>query len=350
MFDILQISNIIVQQDIFYGYILLQMNKICDNDFKSLAGVRSNNNGQIDLIYNEKLLSKLTLNQQLAVIQHQIKHIAHGHIHFLQRLYDANKLLSNIAMDMAINCTIDDLPKKCLYPSLYGFPNNQTCQFYYQKLLTKTQAYIKDILAKQDITVNDHEQLNNIPESICGEIVQQSLQAATLAGYNTAGLEKILGWMKKKGKLKWNKILKSNISKLTIPSDNIQSTKNKTSRRFGSIPGFKKTYQYNNILVLLDTSGSMSSSVISNILTQIYNMSHLVKTIEVVQFDVSLKPPIKWNNKIQFNLIGRGGTHFTDQMINEINKKYKNWIKIVMTDGQINNIQNMFTNIVGQLI
>lgn len=350
MFDIQQISNIIMHQQLFYGYILLQMNKILDNDLPYMACVSCGNDGEINLLYNSILLSQLTLNQQYAVIQHQIKHIAHGHIYFLNRLYNQDKKLVNIAMDMSINCTIQDIPNNAILPKHFSLPNYQTCQFYYQHLLNDDKNKIQKILSINKLNVIDHSQLSNIKQNINKQFVQDAIQVAKTAGVNTDNYSKYLQWIKCKSKVNWNIILKSNISKLTIPSDNIQSTKNKISRRFKTIPGSKKTYQYNNILVLLDTSGSMTQIMLSNMLTQIYNMSRLVNKIIVVQFDTTLKQPIIWNNKIKFKLTGRGGTVFNNDMIQYINLMYKDYIKIIITDGEIIGLQNMLQLILGKII
>ena len=82
-----------------------------------------------------------------------------GHVLFLNRLYNSNHYIANLAMDMAINPTIKNLPKSCVLPKQFNLKDYQSCEFYYNELMKeyeKQMQALKDLIKKLKIQINDH--------------------------------------------------------------------------------------------------------------------------------------------------------------------------------------------------
>ena len=81
------------------------------------AGVAVMADGYIDGIYNQDFIDKLTINQIIATIQHEVDHVVRMHV---TRGYGRDKNVFNFAADAIVNGPtghphIEDLPKGCIY-------------------------------------------------------------------------------------------------------------------------------------------------------------------------------------------------------------------------------------------
>lgn len=91
-----------------------------------------------------------------------------------------------------------------------------------------------------------------------------------------------------------------------------------------------------DLVVAIDTSGSMSDEVIGKCMTEIFDITRLMKAeITILEFDSKVEREYKANTKsdVKTEVLGRGGTSFTPvfEWINE-NKK-KESVLLVMSDG-----------------
>lgn len=94
---------------------------------------------KISIEFAEEYLAKLSIEQIIGVLCHEILHIIS--LHMTKRLHGRNKAIWNFATDMEINTVLKDnafsLPLDCLYPEKHNFPERQTAEFYYAELLKK---------------------------------------------------------------------------------------------------------------------------------------------------------------------------------------------------------------------
>ena len=75
----------------------------------------------------------------MGLLIHEIEHVIRLHMPRFKNKIKGNPLLkkkANMAMDLAINCTIQEdlLPSWVLFPRQYDFPDHQTAEWYYQHL------------------------------------------------------------------------------------------------------------------------------------------------------------------------------------------------------------------------
>src|SRR5689334_20583270 len=104
----------VIQNHPFYASLLSQMRKIeCTGDLAEqipTEGVAVEN-GRINFYFNPKFLETLTVEEGVALIIHECKHVVLGHLTRMRDEYKENKHLANIAQDMNVNKDIQKLPK-----------------------------------------------------------------------------------------------------------------------------------------------------------------------------------------------------------------------------------------------
>ena len=62
----------------FYGLFLLSLNKFFDNSIPTACVCRNGIN--VELMINEKFWNSLSDLEEIAVLEHEISHILHGHL------------------------------------------------------------------------------------------------------------------------------------------------------------------------------------------------------------------------------------------------------------------------------
>jgi predicted metal-dependent peptidase len=112
----------------------------------------------------------------------------------------------------------------------------------------------------------------------------------------------------------------------------VNKTKRKESNRFIGMPGLKFNPKH-EILVAVDTSGSVSTDELVNFYTELNFIHRAGVKITVAQCDAGISDVQKFNPKNQVNIHGRGGTDF-DPPLEYINKnKSKYTCLVYFTDG-----------------
>ena len=108
------IQNILIDMfmsdKMFYGYLLQQM-KFQQNDKIDTLCIRGHD-GQITMMYNKAYLESLKPEERIAVIEHEILHVANNHSgRFKYRELDEFQGPYLVGTDAAINHVITGLPK-----------------------------------------------------------------------------------------------------------------------------------------------------------------------------------------------------------------------------------------------
>lgn len=177
----------------------------------------------------------------------------------------------------------------------------------------------------------DADKLKSDTETFVTNVLGSCDRGTIPEGYSSL-IDKIL---KKKSNLKWENDLKQSLGNTPY---GIEYTKRRPSRRQPGrfdIPGELKKFIC-DVVVMIDTSGSVSDDEIYNILCEVYDISALfMAKITVIECDSEVKHvyEIKQKNQIHKEVHGRGGTIFTPAIdyVNEHN--FKNAVSIYFTDG-----------------
>lgn len=303
------------------------------------------------LYYNPEMFDTCSQDELVGILIHEINHVLRGH-------HDRGKLLNGKLFNLAGDCEINDdimdekncgvtLPKWVVTPKTYDLPNDQLAEWYYTKLLEKSekdktlQQLIEQMTGtgkdgypgkpgaggcgsiahggKEEYEVDDPNDPNNPGHSegmvdfyrkaTAEDIQHHSKTRGTVPGY----LER---WAKKhlKPKVDWKKELRHAVATSinAIANGMADFTRQKSSRRQASnqdfiLPGFFQPIP--TVGIIIDTSGSMSGKMIEQAIAEtgsVLKTSRASVMLVSVDAEVHSIGQVKHPNDIK--LKGGGGT------------------------------------------
>ena len=329
------ISKLVTFQPL-YGEVFLHLNKKERKDIPTLA-VGVIRRVDLALYYNPDFIDKLSSTELRSVLKHEALHVL---LHHLTRAkhFAYNPRGYNIAADCAINCHIEGLPEGALYPNQFGLDDNQSSEFYYEKLKQDADNKGKDfdqLIEGKGDTVDDHSMWEDFDDDIVEEKVRNIAEKAISE-------QEKKGWGSISGKLaaqiiaankpvvNWKKEVRWFINKLVLMGR--KNTRMRPNRRYGfTSPGSKRNYT-SKLLVAFDTSGSVSDTQLEYFATELNGMIDHVEA-DFIQFDTQIygepKPFTKKASKV--DIVGRGGTCFHPVIELADERKYDGLV--IFTDG-----------------
>ena len=365
--ELAKASKDLMLKEAFYGLFLIMLNKQWSTKVPTAGVSRLGINYQLYL--NEEFWDKLTPDQRIGLLKHEILHIAFFHITDYDHLSD--KMIANIAMDIEINQYIDSifLPPVPQLPELYPELNlelKKGTKYYYDKLIKAKEnpgtcpnldkmiecnekgegGITVSINGQGEVEVNlfDHgtwEEFDNLDEAtkkliktqtehILKEVVDQVTKSrGTIPGEMAEIIDKIskLNPPKFNWRAYVRRFVGGSIKTFT------KMSRQKPNFRFIENPGLKHK-EKRHILVAVDTSGSVSTNELIEFFHEIHHISRSGTEVTLIQCDTAISHIGKFDPKKDFKIHGRGGTSFhpvTDYY--DANKKKYNCL-IYLTDGE----------------
>ena len=329
------ISKLVTFQPL-YGEVFLHLNKKERKDIPTLA-VGVIRRVDLALYYNPDFIDKLSSTELRSVLKHEALHVL---LHHLTRAkhFAYNPRGYNIAADCAINCHIEGLPDGALYPNQFGLQDNQSSEFYYEKLKKEAEGKGQDfdeLIEGKGDTVDDHSMWEDFDDDIVEEKVRNIAEKA-IKEQEKKGWGNISGNLASqiiaanKPVVNWKKEVRWFINKLVLMGR--KNTRMRPNRRYGfTSPGSKRNYT-SKLLVAFDTSGSVSNTQLEHFATELNGMIDHVEA-DFIQFDTKIygepKPFTKKAGKI--DIVGRGGTYFHPVIELADERKYDGLV--IFTDG-----------------
>ena len=313
-----------------YGEILLRCTLTYNNKIPAAIGVGLDYKALcIRLFLNERYL-EMEEKERILALKHEALHIICGHLLKSASISMPNAAMANVAMDLEINQYLkqdDYLHSRgwlilSKIPELSTLDSFQPAQHYYNYLTALTEQEQEQMggpmdshegLGEYDDSKSGGEagdQSEQLGKAITQDVVSRSKDAAMRAGRGLGGLEAAIDELLK-SKLDWKQILrrfrantKSRLTKLT---------RSKRNRRYGIRVSGRKYLKKWNVLVALDTSGSMGMDLIQEVLAEVYSMAEDGTVVDLVQFDGDVrdfKLGLEQKDVKKLTVKGGGGTLF----------------------------------------
>ena len=341
----------------FYAFLLLQMRRVVDKNLPehSLAGVTVQN-GRILFLYDPDRLEALTMEQVVYIIEHECMHLILEH---LIRRGERHPLAWNIAADLSVNSYLSKEHCIGIYPGVAPFkdmPPGKAADWYYDKM-PKHEVSVTDngdgTLTIEDKKTGkkfkvslkgDHDKWNNVDEEGSGvteldkEIIRQAVQEAynenqKQRGRLPSGLEEKIQELLKPPTVNWKRLLRSFIA--TSVKSGSRYTWMRESRRFGLDTKGREKIRHLNMIVAIDTSGSISENEFVEFINEIKGIqkAHKGKTT-VIECDADVQKVyhLRIGKQLDTQFKGRGGTSFKPVFDYLRNKKEKPDVFVYFTD------------------
>lgn len=337
------ISDLLKEDNQFYGYFLIDVDRGLSDEIKTACVALDKKFNKLYLLINPTFWSTLSDLQKSGILKHEVLHIILDHFQYTKEKYPDEESL-NIACDLVVNQMIPriELPDTAYYLDTFSELNllpNKGVDYYYKKIVNLTGDSSTDEQLKnkkedyqfynhkwKDVTDLSSDEKQEIKEDVkikCNIIKDK---------YEIGNLDNILETIVKNTStykpLSWKKILRQfwSSSKKTY----IKSTRRKRSKRYPLQEG-KKIKVKQNILVAVDTSGTMSDEMIADVFNEIDEMYKSKCVITILEADTTIKKEYVYKGVRPKKISGRGGTSF-DYVIEECNKRKLDGV-IYMTDG-----------------
>ena len=364
-------SKDLMLKEPYYGFFLLMLHKSWSDQLPT-AGV-CKNGINFQLMINEKFWTDLSEDHKLGLLKHELLHIAFQHLTTFTMFSD--KKLANIAMDMEINQYIDSswLPEGGIDINDYANLNldrKAGSRYYYDKLkqaqkdkedtgscgddnmdklldgmeqgqcqITIGKASGRD--GDKEVNVPDHEweEFENMSDAEKKLIEKQLQRVLTEAQEQTI---KKRGYIPGEisGLIKLDEVIppkfnwKNYIKRFTGISTKIFTRKlrRKENKRYSENPGLKIKMRQ-NMLVGIDTSGSVCDNELKEFMNEIHHLHKAGVDITIVQCDTQIQSIKKYDGKFELEVSGRGGTYFEPVLeYFEENRQFTSLI--YFTDGE----------------
>ena len=158
-----------------YGEVFLYLNKRESTEIPTM-GVGIVDKVNLALYYNPEFVNTLTTSEISAVLRHEALHVL---LHHLTRSkhFSYSPKGYNVAADLAINCNIEGLPEMALFPNKFNLPDNQSAEWYYEKLKQEQEenggGSIDDLIDGKGELIDDHSMWEDFDKELIEEKVRQ---------------------------------------------------------------------------------------------------------------------------------------------------------------------------------
>jgi predicted metal-dependent peptidase len=327
----------LLQSEPFFASLSRRIEKKVNKSIPT-AGVRVNEDGYFEMVYNPDFFEPLTDKQRTGVLVHEFYHLVFEHV--TGRLPDelagvmqgkptpemAQKFkLWNIAADLSINYHIgaDNLPEKCCIPGGAMFedmPGDKTAEWYYDKLIQKVEAQEQEQDGGQGESgdesgdgqgggsgqgtpfdadaagqFDEHgewgegqanetaQEALDIAKERLKEAMKDAAQEASGKGWGSVSASCRKEIMERiTSKVDWRKVLRYFVK--TSQRANKRSTPKRLNRRYAYVHPGRKVKRTASIAISIDQSGSVSDSMLAAFYSELNKLADIA-TFTVIPFD-----------------------------------------------------------------
>jgi len=374
----------------YWGYLFSRVRRSADKTLPSIMGVAPEPDGTICLYYNPELIDGTDDTNITKVIEHEGLHLLNKHIPRLIKILSNETDMQrknikaqvwNQAADCAVNMqakfkddfVINKKPWSICLPSKYKLPDDKISEWYYLKMLENTKIIEismgggppQDGNGNPMPGVGDHgkwkdnlkgvadfDALARKVEQHVRRLVKESVKTFNKdRGSLPAHIAELIDKNLAPPKAPYYQIIRklvrgSRLSKFKRSPTRINRKrtyafhlKDAHLPQMSPFPGKQRDFTF-DIVVLIDTSGSMSDKDVKEGLSGIKNIlekdRHCYTTVLEVDAGVEKEYECKRVRDIQFNIKGRGGTTLGPGLVRA--KELGCDVCLAFTDGYTENI------------
>jgi len=376
----------------YFGYIFSRIRRISDKSLPSIMGIVPRKDGTLALCFNSNYFEGTSDEVLRKVIEHEGMHVLNKHIPRLLRMIanepnDAMKFVKsriwNTAADCAVNPNIN-MPKEVIiqnkpwagcFPDLYDMEENRPTEEYYYKLLNDENEKAKQEgygdgeggPGEDYDVIGDHSKWGSISKEVADvsslsrkidghiqEIIKDSIKNFKNRRGNLPGhIRDLIDAALAPPKVPYYQLIRKLIKGSRYSKFKRSLTRINRKRTYAFVidkgnmpaispfPGKTRDFTF-KIVLLIDTSGSMSQDDILEALSASKNIIEKDRHCEVtvLENDTKLQKEykIKRISDIQFNIAGRGGTHLQEGL--ERARQINPDVVLAFTDGYCENVNN----------
>lgn len=355
----------------FYGLFALSLPKRETQTIPTLCVAKKGIN--CELLINPDFWKEHTDDEQIALLTHELSHIALQHM-FISDSFNDPKLF-NICADMEVNSYIENLPNSAMKASCIGLQDGLGTKTYYEAMTKKQKAqaqnpqkpcnggqggsgesedgeggnnpndeYPQELTPQGKKPIDSHstwknfkdlpeatKQLikNNINSIVLATAEQVEKQCGNIPGCLSEMLEKLRE--KKPEVFNWKAYFRRLLG--SIYDVNIRSTRRKQSKRFEGAAGIQHRKKV-SILVAVDTSGSVSNKELQDFFSEIEYIYKAGARVTILECDTRINKVVEYDGKKIPEIVGRGGTDFNPPVEYYMKHKKEYASLIYFTDGE----------------
>lgn len=304
-------AKLLLQQP-FYGVLLSMTNFNCETAISTMA------TDGVKVYYNPEFVESLTDVELHGVLLHEISHCIYLHCSHKRRMSRDSKRW-NVAADFAVNWEIRSmnytLPKDVLLDDKYRDLNTE--QIY--------DALPKDISKMETLDMHldmASDEWDDMEDKIIA--AYEATKDSKTRGTTPAGMKR---WIDKlrKSKVRWERVFHRYVGQALAKDDYSYVRPNR--RLIGQdiyVPDLR-SYIIGNVVVAIDTSGSICEETLKQFSGELAKISGLVNEVTIMTCDAAIHEVVKiyklenFLEKIKFK--GGGGTSFIPvfEKIKELN-------------------------------
>ena len=329
--DLSKIAKKLMLDEPFYGLFLLTLNKRENTNIPTACVSLQGINQSLEI--NPEYWNSLPELQRIGLLKHELLHIMFHHFLLDTTMYPDAKL-RNIAADIEINQFIDEQNKSKEWLSLTSVPNlvlheKAGTRVYYDMIKDKAstcpqvQEWLDGLGDDSDEFADGHgmwgdPNMDEATKKLIGKQLEHQVKEIAehldKKGSNFRGTlpGTLVEWIDSLFELPvpvtdWKSYFKRFISS----SDKVvtKKSRNKYNKRFPGNPALKIKHK-KNILVAIDTSGSVSSDNLVEFLGQLLHIHKTGHEVTVMECDAKITNIFKYKGDKEIAITGRGGTDF----------------------------------------
>ncbi len=360
-FKLIELCTFAMMQDKdnFFALFTLQMKREIKIDLPTAVG-NTASLSHFNIFFNPYIFLECSLEEMKALIKHEVYHIMYNH---LKRARDIRGKYSSLAisraMDVSINQYISNLPSwsdRLQNISLtyhVDLKRDETMEWYanviqqgIDKLKSdKSKEIIEDkedenseLIKREHDVVHAHELWSTSEDDLNFEQLKEltkKVASNASKGKIPTDFQQIIKELDEKPEISWKDYLRKVIG--TLPNGHKKTITRKDRRQPYRLDLRGKLANHAaQILVAIDTSGSITDKEIDKIMTEIFGIvKNYSSEITIVECDNEIRRIYKVKNKndIKKKLDTKGGTSYSPVFEFMHNHRMRNYLLIYFTDG-----------------